>query len=153
MRYRQLKKDVIEQFVELLKKKKNLPYKIKMNKCPERKKTCTKHHGEIVVTSYDKRKKKFHLKYYGTHQKGIQFQYDQKKDFVFELIYNGVMSKKHLITIDELIKKAKLDLKKSFYRTRKITISFSDSEYSIISRKAFKKNLTDYEFCRSKLLS
>jgi hypothetical protein len=152
MGYRQLKKDVIDQFVELLKKKKNLPYKITMNKCPERKKTCSKHHGEIVVTSFDKRKKKFHLKYYGIHTKGIKFQYDQKKDFVFELIYNGVISKKHLITVNELIKKAKLDLKKSFYRTQKLTISFSDSEFATLSRKASKKNLSVYEYCRSKLI-
>jgi hypothetical protein len=92
------------------------------------------------------------LKYYGIHTKGIKFQYDQKKDFVFELIYNGVISKKHLITVNELIKKAKLDLKKSFYRTQKLTISFSDSEFATLSRKASKKNLSVYDFCRSKLI-
>jgi len=124
-----------------------------MNKCPERKKSCSKHHGEVAVTSYDKKQKKYHLKYYGVHEKGVHFQYDQKKDFVVELIYKCVLSTKQLITTELLLKKGKLDLKKSFYRTKFLGLRFSDSEYETLLSKASKKNLSVYKFCRSKLLT
>lgn len=150
--YYSQKKVIVELFVEAIKKRKLLPFKIPNKNCPDKKKSCKKHHGEIVVTNYDKKTQKFHLKYYGTHQKGLQFEYDQKKDFVIELITKQIVSRKRLITTNQLKKFAKLDLTKSIYRKNQINLHFSDAEYASILRKASKKNLTVYDFCRSKLI-
>ncbi len=151
--YYSQKKQIVEHFVESIKKRKLLPFKIRINKCPSRKKSCSKHHGEIIISSFDKKTQKFHLKYFGTHEKGIQFQYDQPAKFVIELILKQIQSRKRLITTNQLKKFSKLDLDKSIFRKNQINLHFSDAEFNNISKKASKKNLSVYDYSRSKLLA
>ena len=150
MGYYSKKEVIIEVFLQTLTKPKNLPYKIITNKYPNRKKNCRLHHGEIVITSWDKKTKKFRLKYFGTHEKGAE-QYDQPIDFVKKIILKQVNSKKKLINIATI--KKRIEFSKSIERKFQINLHFSEIEWKKISSKSDKQNVTPYEYCRKKLLS
>jgi hypothetical protein len=98
---------LIELLINSFKRSKNLPYAIKTNVCPKYKKNCTRHHGEIVVISFDMETKKFHCKYYGVHIPKTVFECDQTEDIVKSIIkksLNTTHRRKSLVTVKELKK-------------------------------------------------
>ena len=144
-------KEIIEQFLLTLRKPKNLPYKIVTHRCPIKQKNCRLHHGEIIISSYDKEQKKFHLKYFGVHEKGILFQYDQPLQFVIKILLKQINTKKRLIKLSQL--KKRIDYSQSMERKIQINLHFSDSEWKKILSKSSKKKVSPYDFCRKKLLT
>ena len=101
---RSRKDEIIDQLVEKLQNNNNLPYEIKTNHCTDHNVNCKEHHGEIVVTSYDTKTEKFHLQYYSTHVPGVQFEYDQPKEFVKELILTFLNSRRRVTRVRDLKK-------------------------------------------------
>ncbi len=149
MVYHSKKKELIFLLVENLKKYKNLPFVILTNNCPSHKKKCKKHHGEIVITSYNKKTKKFHLKYYSIHERGIQFQYDQPVEFIHQLILKFIESTGIRNMNLNYLRKF---LDKEIIKTRRfsVLVRYNEFEYKIVKKKAFQKNLDVATFVRKK---
>ncbi len=101
---RSRKNEYIDLLLDSLKNKNKLPYEIKTNRCYAHIENCKEHHGEIVVTSYDTKTEKFHLQYYSTHEPGVQFEYDQPKEFVKELILMFLNSRRRVTRVRDLKK-------------------------------------------------
>jgi len=133
------KSELIQLFMIHIKKTKNLPFKILTDVCPDHKNNCKKHHEEIVITSYNRKTKKFHLKYYAMHERGVKFQFDQPVDFVRELILNFLKTRKRIMNTNYL----KKFLNKDPFKPRKIRIvvRYNTFEYKILKKKALLKNL------------
>ncbi len=139
MVYHSIKKDIIKIISNNLKKSKNLPFKIITDTCPVHKKSCKKHHEEILITAYNRKTKKFRLKYYAMHERGVKFQYDQPIEFVEELILKFVDSRKKSMDLNYLKKFVNLDLLKP--RKIRIDVRYNAFEYKILKKKALLKNL------------
>lgn len=125
--------------------------------CPDKRKLnkkCKKRHSEIVVESYNKKNNTFHLLYYGMHISKVQFEYDQDEDTLFSMIKKKVIQRKYagktLISLKKL--KKILDVTK-IIRQKRITVRYSDNEYSSITSKAKRRNLDKSEYVRMKSLS
>jgi len=133
------KSELIHLFMIHIKKSKNLPFKILTDVCPDHKNNCKKHHEEILITSYNRKTKKFHLKYYAMHERGVKFQIDQPIDFVRELIFNFLQTRKRTMNVNYL----KKFLNKDPFKPRKIRIvvRYNTFEYKILKKKALLKNL------------
>lgn len=136
---RTMKLELIHLLIVNIKKVKNLPFKILTDVCPDHKNNCKKHHEEILITSYNRKTKKFHLKYYAMHERGVQFQYDQPIDFVEELILKFLESRKRVMDLNYLRKFVNLDPIKP--RKIRIDVRYNAFEFKILKKKALLKNL------------
>jgi len=101
---RSRKNEYIDLLLDSLKNKNKFPYEIKTKRCYAHIENCKEHHDEIVVTSYDTKTEKFHLQYYSTHEPGVQFEYDQPKEFVKELILRVLNSRRRVTRVRDLKK-------------------------------------------------
>ena len=147
--------DLIELLISSFKRSKNLPYPIRTNLCPKSKKNCTRHHGEIVVESYDSNTKLFHCIYYGVHIAKKIYETDQTEDLIRNMIKKSLTKlyhgKKPMVTVKEL--------KKFLYSMRKttdnspMTFRCSYEVKEIIRSNAKNLGLDVSEYIISKLLS
>jgi hypothetical protein len=151
----------IDSLVDLLiysfKHGKNLPFTIKTKNCPNKKKYCKRHHGEILVTEYKKDTNKFHCDYYGVHERKVIFQFDQSEEILKKIIkkYLRVRTKQNHSKSDEpflLIR----DLKKIVGKIdRPIVQRFrvNSKERERLLADAKKKDVSVGDFIRLKLFS
>ncbi len=148
--------DYIDLLLESFKKNKNLPYKIKSGKsCPDKKKNCRKKHGEIIVSEYDRKQKKFHVFHYAIHNPKPVFDWWQDelklKEMILKQNQKVSYGKKPLMRLLDI--KKVLDKNEKRYRSERIEIRATPEEKELL-RKIAKKNdtrLTDY--IREKLFS
>ena len=102
------KNGLLELLLSSFKRSKNLPYPIRTNLCPKSKKNCKRHHGEIVVESYDSDLKLFHCVYYGVHAPKKIYETDQTEELVRNMIKKSLTKLYHdnkpLVTVREIKK-------------------------------------------------
>lgn len=133
--------------VEQLKQKKNLPFKIRKRRCPERNPKCRKYHGEVVVQSYDQTSNKFHLVYYGIHELGKIFEYDKPPEIVKGFLIKSI--RRRIMKLRDLKKMFDLDL---FLRTKLLIVRMTDMEFKIVQNDASRKKVKVSDYVRSVLL-
>ncbi len=139
----------------------NIPFMIPTQTCPDLKpskignrKSCKKHHSEIVVESYVPEEKNYRLLYYGMHTvKGV-YTFDQSPEMVKQIIKKSLLKKKYagktlleIRNVKKLLKKIDID------RTKLIAFRVSDKEKKSIIAKAEKRNLEISDYIRMKLFS
>ncbi len=148
--------DYIDLLIESFKKNKNLPYKIKTgSSCPDKKKNCRKKHGEIIVKSYDRNQKKFHVFHYSIHNPKPVFDWWQDESKITEMVVKqnkkfGIGKKPLLRLLD--IKKI-LDKSENRYRSEKIDVRVTPEEKDQLKKSAKKKDMRIADFIREKLFS
>ena len=97
-------KTQINDVLELLKNKNNLPFTIQTSKfCKYGIKKCKKHHGEIVIKAYNQTSNDYQCDFYGRHVKGIVQTLNIKPEYVAERIVksfqSSVITKKRLFKL------------------------------------------------------
>lgn len=156
MVYKRHIEDYIDLLIHSFKKNKNLPYKIKSgSSCPDKKKNCRKKHGEIIVKSYDRVQKKFHVFHYTIHNPKPVFDWWQDESKIIEMILKqnkkfGIGKKPLLRLLD--IKKI-LDKSENRYRSEKIDVRVTPQEKDQLKKSANKKDMRTADFIREKLFS
>lgn len=145
--------DYIDILIESFKRNKNLPYKIKTGSaCPSNKKNCRKKHGEIIVKSYDRKEKKFHVFHYTIHDPKPVFDWWQTEEKIKEMILKQntktSYGKKPLMRL--------LDIKKTLdrnlsYRSKVIRVRVTPEEQESLREKSKKKDMNMSDFIRNEL--
>lgn len=147
------RKSEIDGLIALLfdsfKRSKNLPYTIKTNFCPTKKKNCTRHHGEVVVASFNPDMKKFHCVYYGVHTPKIVLEYDQNEDYVRTMIKDSLTKKyqNHRTLVE--VKELKKFIRRSEVLGNRATVTFHCTNeqkemYLSDAKKHGFRELSDY---------
>lgn len=145
--------DLIELLVSSFQKSKYLPYKVKTGKCPLKKKNCTRHHGEIMIKSYNPDSKKFTCTYYGVHVTK-SFTYEQTVETIEKIIRTSLTKSRHdnkpLVLVREIKK-----LLKSDGKFKKYIMHFrcTAEERSIIISNSKKSGLDVSTYMKQKCLS
>lgn len=148
--------DYIDLLIESFKRNKNLPYTIKSgSSCPSKKKNCRKKHGEIVIKSYDRKEKKFHVFHYTIHEPKPVFDWWQDEIKIKEMILkqNKKLSygKKPLMRLSDI--KKILDKNEKRYRNKYIIARITSEEKELLVVNAKKKGMKISDYIREKLLS
>lgn len=146
---------LIELLINSFKRSKNLPYTIKTNLCPKYNKYCKRHHGEIVVTSFNSELNKFHCIYYGVHVVKSVLEYDQSEEVLRKMIKKSVTTKRrkrNLVSVKELKKTIKSGEKPS--KETCITLRCTEEQKEIIRSDAKKNGFSEIsDYIKLKLLS
>lgn len=146
--------DYIDLLLESFRRNKNLPYKIKSGKsCPSKKKNCRKKHGEIVVKSYDRKEKKFHVFHYAIHNPKPVFDWWQDEIKLRQMILkqNKKLSygKKPLMRLLDI--KRTLDKNANRYKSKRIYLRVTEEEKELLIKDAKKRDLKIADLIREKL--
>lgn len=146
---------LLELLINSFKRSKNLPYTIKTNMCPKYNKYCKRHHGEIVVTSYNSELNKFHCIVYGVHVPKSVLEYDQTEDVLRKMIKKSVTTmrrNKSLVLVKELKKIIRSGEK--LKNNIKITFRCTEEQKEIIRSDAKKNGFSEIsDYIKLKLLS
>jgi len=146
---------LIELLINSFKRSKNLPYQIKTNFCPTKKKNCRRHHGEIVVTSFSPETNKFHCIYYGVHITKSVLEHDQTEDILKKMVKKSLtkehLGAKRLVTVKAL---KKIIRRENLKNNTCITFRCSSEEKQIIRSNAKKSGFSEMsDYIKLKLLS
>lgn len=146
--------DYIDLLLESFRRNRNLPYKIKSGKsCPSKKKNCRKKHGEIVVKSYDRKEKKFHVFHYAIHNPKPVFDWWQDEIKLRQMILkqNKKLSygKKPLMRLLDI--KRTLDKNANRYKSKRIYLRVTEEEKELLIKDAKKRDLKIADLIREKL--
>ena len=147
---------LIDLLINSFKRSKNLPYTIRTNLCPTKKKNCGRHHGEVVIQSYNPETNKFHCINYGVHIPKSVFEYDQSEDIIRNTIEKSLKklrhAKKPLVTVKELKKIIKMGQKST--KNIRITFRCTEEERRIIRSSAKSHGLSEMsDYIKLKVLS
>lgn len=93
---------LIDSFIERFKNNRLLPIIIHTVKCPSRKKTCRKRHGDIVLTRFDRTTGKFMVRFYATHKPELILETEQPPENIKTNIKKAI--KKRLYDRKKLIR-------------------------------------------------
>ena len=129
--------------------KKNLhpklnPYHVEIPtaKCPNRDPKCKLHHGEYVISKYDKKFDRFFIRSYSVHKDMFLeswFSTSKVNDIFMRCL------QKRKFTIPKLLKIVNIT---HTYRKKVIALRFTEREYKKIVRKSKKANLSVYDYAR-----
>lgn len=138
----------LEVLILALQDRDSLPFKIKTRKkCPTGRRLCNRHHGEIVIESYDPDSKLFTCIFHGVHDNRFNsstYPAEQIKKTIRRYIIKKTMT---LTTI-----RKKVDISKFVAKNKLIQFRVSEIELASIQKRADKKGLNVNEFARSVLL-
>jgi hypothetical protein len=140
------KKFTVNVVLETLKKT-QLPIKIPTAKCPNRDAKCKLHHGEYLITKYDRKLDRFFIRSYSVH-KDMFLESWFKTGKVKEMFLRCLQNRK--FTIPKLLEI--IDISYT-YRRKVISLRYTDREFKKITRKSRKENLTVNDYIRDKSLS
>lgn len=138
----------LEVLIVALQDKSSLPFKIKTRKkCPTGRRLCNRHHGEIVVESYDSAAMLFSCTFHGVHDNRFNsstYPPEQVKKTIRRYIIKKTMTLKTI--------RKKIDISKFVAKNKLIQFRISEIELASIQKRADKKGLNVNEFARSVLL-
>lgn len=141
------RKDTVLIIVKILKGKKNFPVTIPTAKCPNRDPKCTLHHGEYVISNYDKNTDRFFIRSYSVHRNEfLESWFASTK--VEQIFIRCIIKKKfNLPQLTQIVNVTHV------YRKRQINARFTEQEFRKIEKRAKKLDLTTYDYARMKILS
>lgn len=135
------KKFTVKIILETLKKSK-FPIVIPTAKCPNRDSKCKLHHGEYVISKYDKKFDRFFIRSYSVHKE--MFLESWFVTSKVNAMFIGCLQRRKF-TIPELLQIVNIS---HTYRKKVIALRFTEREYKKIVRKAKKANLSVYDYTR-----
>jgi len=139
------KKFTVKTVLETLKKG-ELPVSVPTSRCPNRDSKCKLHHGEYVITKYDRKFDRFFIRSYSVHKDHfLESWFSTAK--VNEMFIRCLQRRK--FTIPKLLQIVNIT---HTYRKRMLGIRVTDLEYRKIIRKSKKANLSIYDYTRKMLL-
>jgi len=130
---------------------KNLPFELRTKLCPDKKRSCKKRHGDIVVENFNKEDQSFFCSYYSVHQKKSVYSHQLSK-LILKSTIKKIMKKRNS---KFLLLKVK-DLEKFVGKIeRPINQHFrvSNEEKKILESKAKKKAISVSDYIRLELFS
>ena len=140
------KKFTVNIVLETLKKT-QLPIKIPTAKCPNRDAKCKQHHGEYVITKYDRKFDRFFIRSYSVHKDMfLESWFTTAK--VNQMFLRCLQNRK--FTVPKLLEIVDIS---HTYRRKVISLRYTDREFKKIARKSKKENLTVNDYIRDKSLS
>lgn len=126
--------------------KKDLPIIIPTARCPNRDPKCKLHHGEYLITKYDKKFDRFFIRSYSVHKEAfLESWFTTVK--VNEMFIRCLQRRK--FTIPKLLEIVNIS---HTYRKKVMGLRFTEQEYKKIVRKSSKANLRVYDYARKMIL-
>lgn len=126
--------------------KTNLPITIPTARCPNRNSKCKLHHGEYLITKYDKKLDRFFIRSYSVHKEMfLESWFTTVK--VNEMFIRCLQRRK--FTIPKLLEIVNIS---HTYRKKVLGLRFTEQEYKKIVRKSKKAKLSLYDYARKMIL-
>lgn len=126
--------------------KTNLPITIPTARCPNRNSKCKLHHGEYLITKYDKKLDRFFIRSYSVHKEMfLESWFTTVK--VNEMFIRCLQRRK--FTIPKLLEIVNIS---HTYRKKVLGLRFTEQEYKKIVRKSRKAKLSLYDYARKMIL-
>jgi hypothetical protein len=132
--------------LDTLKNNRQFPIKIPTVNCPNRDPRCKKHHGEYVISKYDKKTNRFFVRSYSVHKENYLeswFHSSKVKDMFISCL------QKRKFTIPKLLVIVNIS---HSYRKKVLGLRFTEQEYKKIVKRSKKANLSLYDYARKKIL-
>lgn len=140
------KRFTVNIIIETMKKEKQFPIAIPTVNCPNRDSKCKLHHGEYLITKYDKKNDRFFVRSYSVHKDNfLESWFPTIK--VTDIFMRCLMKKK--FTVPKLLEIVNIT---HTFRKKVMGLRFTEQEYKKIVRKSKKANLTVYDYARKKIL-
>ena len=138
------KKFTVKVILETIKK--DLPIIIPTARCPNRDPKCKQHHGEYLITKYEKKFDRFFIRSYSVHKDAfLESWFTTAK--VNEMFIRCLQRRK--FTIPKLLEIVNIS---HTYRKKVMGLRFTEQEMKKIVRKSRKANLSVYDYARKMIL-
>ena len=137
---------IVKIIIQTMKKEKQFPISIPTAKCPNRDPKCNLHHGEYLISKYDRKFDRFFVRSYSVHRDNfLETWFATSK--VEEIFIRCLQKRK--FTIPKLLKIINIT---HSYRKKVMSLRFTELEYKKIYRKSRKANLSVYDYARKMIL-